>query len=81
MIVPYLLQFKWRIVISLVLIVAGRLLSVANPYVIKEMVDALAEHATSPVDVRHLVFLVLLFFALRWGTDLLGGVKDYVFLK
>ena len=81
LIIPYLMQFKGRILISMVLIVAGRLLSVANPYVIKEMVDALAEHATNPVELGSMVFLVALFFALRWGTDLLGGIKDYVFAK
>ena len=81
MIVPYLLRFKWRIIISLALIVAGRLLSVANPYVIKEIVDSLAEHATSPVSIQYLGVLVAAFFVLRWGTDLLGGLKDYVFAK
>ncbi|MCH7756636.1 ABC transporter ATP-binding protein/permease [Patescibacteria group bacterium] len=81
MLIPYLLRFKWRIIISLALIVAGRLLSVANPYVIKELVDSLAESATTAVDIRYLVVLVALFFILRWGTDLLSGIKDYVFAK
>ena len=66
MLIPYLLRFKWRIIISLALIVAGRLLSVANPYVIKELVDSLAESATTAIDIRYLVVLVALFFILRW---------------
>jgi ATP-binding cassette subfamily B protein len=81
MIIPYLLRFKGRIAVSLLLIVAGRLLAVANPYVIKEIVDALAENATKPVEVASMVFLVGLFFALRWGTDVLSGIKDYIFAK
>ena len=54
MIVPYLFRFKWRIIISLLLIVAGRVLSVANPYIIKELIDALSESALGDIDVRYL---------------------------
>lgn len=77
--VPYLLQYKWRVVVSLALIVAARILSVANPYVIKELVDALSAGATAGFDTRYLFLLVGLFFILRWGTDLLSGIKDYIF--
>ena len=80
-IVPYLMRFKWRILISLALIIVGRLLSVANPYVIKEMVDTLAESAKIAIDVQYLLVLVVLFFFLRWGTDILSGIKDYIFAK
>ncbi len=79
--IPYLLKFKWRVIISLILIVAGRLLSVANPYVIKEIVDMLAESFKIAINIEYLVLLVVLFFFLRWGTDLLSGAKDYVFAK
>ena len=80
-IIPYLLKFKWRILISLALIVVGRILSVANPYVIKEIVDTLAESIKIDINVQYLLVLVVLFFALRWGTDLLSGLKDYIFAK
>jgi len=79
--VPYLLQYKRRIAASLFLIVAARLLSVANPYVIKELVDALAQSVSITPDPRYLILLVVLFFVLRWGMDLLSGFKDYVFAK
>ncbi len=81
MLIPYLFRFKWRIVLSLGLIVVGRLLSVANPYVIKELVDALAESSSIPIDVQYLIILVFLFFWFRWGMDILGGMKDYLFAK
>ena len=79
--VPYLLQYKWRISLSFVLIIIARLLSVANPYVIKELVDALAESASVAPDPHYLVVLVGIFFVLRWGMDVLSGVKDYIFAK
>ncbi|MCH8010774.1 MAG: ABC transporter ATP-binding protein/permease [Candidatus Marinimicrobia bacterium] len=81
MLLPYLSRFKWRIIISLAIVVAGRLFSVTNPYVIKELVDTLAESTGFAIDIRYLAVLVLLFFMLRWGTDLLSGLKDYIFAK
>lgn len=81
MLIPYLLKFKWRIFISLALIIAGRILSVANPYVIKELVDTLAESVKIAIDIQYLILLVVIFFVFRWGTDLLSGLKDYVFAK
>jgi len=79
--IPYLLQYKGRITASLFLIIAARLLSVANPYVIKELVDALAASSKVLPDPRYLIVLVVLFFVLRWGVDLLSGFKDYIFAK
>jgi len=81
MLIPYLLQFKGRIIFSLLLIIGGRLLSVANPYIIKKLVDALAESPLELIDVGYLTTLVILFFVIRWGGDLLEGIKDYVFAK
>ena len=80
-IIPYLAKYKWRIGFSLVLIIAGRLLSVANPYVIKELVDVLAESANITPEPIYLIMLVGLFFVLRWGMDVLDGANDYVFAK
>lgn len=79
--VPYLLQYKWRIIASLSLIIVARLFSVANPYVIKELVDALAESAKVSPDPQYLILLVTLFFGFRWGMDILSGAKDYIFAK
>lgn len=78
-VIPYLLQYKWRVIISLVLIVIGRGFMVANPYVIKELVDTLTEGA--PFNIYLIGALVVLFFIFRWGTDVLSGVKDYIFAK
>lgn len=79
--IPYLLEYKWRVFISLGLIVIARVLSVANPYVIKELVDELSAGVAAGFDTRYLFILVGLFFVFRWGTDLLGGIKDYLFAK
>jgi ABC-type multidrug transport system fused ATPase/permease subunit len=66
MIIPYILRFKRRVIISLLLIVVGRLLSVANPYIIKELVDSLAESSNTDIDIMYLVYLIIFFFLFRW---------------
>lgn len=81
MIIPYLLKFKFRILISLLLIIWSRILSVANPYIIKELVDSLSKNDLLNLDKNYLVFLVILFFAFRWWTDLFDWIKDYIFSK
>lgn len=81
MIIPYLLEYKWRVIASLLLIVVAQLLSVAHPYVIKELIDLLAESSSNSVNPQIVAGLVGLFFILRWGADLVNGVKGYIFAK
>ncbi|PJE64312.1 MAG: hypothetical protein COU90_02575 [Candidatus Ryanbacteria bacterium CG10_big_fil_rev_8_21_14_0_10_43_42] len=78
-IIPYLLAYKWRVVFSLMLIVAGRVFSVANPYVIKKLIDMLVDGALP--NLSFIIGLIILFFIFRWGTDITGGIKDYIFAK
>ena len=33
------------------------------------------------INVQYLSVLVVIFFDLRWGTDILSGLKDYIFAK
>lgn len=78
---PYLFLFKWRIIISIFLLVFARVLSVADPYIIKSLVDTLASNDSTTVNLTLLGILIALFFVLRWGSDLIEGVKTYIFAK
>ena len=78
-VVPYVLEYKWRVLFSLALIITARGFSVANPYIIKKVIDLLVEGA--PYNLFFVGILIALFFIFRWGMDLLSGIKDYVFAK
>lgn len=78
--IPYFLAYKWRILLSLSMLVFSKILAVADPYVMKQLIDTLVGDIAN-VDIRYIALLIIFFFVLRWGTNLLDGAKDYLFAK
>src|SRR3989338_455080 len=75
---PYLWEFKWRVVIALTLLVLSKLANVSVPLVLKEIIDALdTSHAVLAVPV----FLVVGYGVLRLFSTLFGELRDAVFAK
>ena len=75
---PYLWEFKWRVVIALGLLVLAKLANVSVPLVLKEIIDALdSSHAVLAVPV----FLVIGYGVLRLFSTLFGELRDAVFAK
>ncbi|MDO8262661.1 MAG: ABC transporter ATP-binding protein/permease [Gallionella sp.] len=75
---PYLLEFKWRVFIALSLLVLSKLANVSVPLVLKEIIDALDKsHAVLAVPV----FLVVGYGVLRLFSTLFGELRDAVFAK
>ncbi|MBI3902659.1 MAG: ABC transporter ATP-binding protein/permease [Nitrosomonadales bacterium] len=75
---PYLLEFKWRVGIALALLVLAKLANVAVPLVLKEIVDAMGKPQamlTIPV------FLIVGYGLLRLFSTLFGELRDAVFAK
>jgi ATP-binding cassette subfamily B protein len=77
---PYLKVFRGRIIASILLVIASKFLVVAGPYVMKKLIDLLVTFGTS-ASVATIAYLLILFFALQWGGNVLDGMKDYVFAK
>jgi len=76
--VPYLLEFKGRVVLALSLLVCAKLANVTVPLVLKEIVDAMGKpHAMLVVPV----FLVVGYGLLRLFSTLFGELRDAVFAK
>ena len=75
---PYLLEFRGRVVLAVILLVLAKLANVAVPLVLKEIVDALSQtHAALAVPVA----LVIAYGALRLFSTLFGELRDAVFAK
>ncbi len=75
---PYLLEFKGRVVLAMVLLVLAKLANVAVPLALKEIVDAM-NHPQAALAVP--VALVVAYGLLRLFSTLFGELRDAVFAK
>jgi len=75
---PYLWEFKSRVVLALALLVMAKLANVAVPLILKEIIDALDQ----PRALLTLPILLLIAYgALRLCSTLFGELRDAVFAK
>lgn len=79
---PYLWQYKWRVLAALLFMVGAKLANVGVPLLLKQLVDALnvqpGDHAALLVVP---VGLLLAYGALRFSTSLMTELRDLVFAK
>jgi ATP-binding cassette subfamily B protein len=75
---PYLLEFKWRVTVVVILLVLAKLTSVAIPLALKEIVDAM-DKPKAMLAVP--VMLVIGYGLLRLFSTLFGEIRDAVFAK
>jgi len=77
MLLPYLWEYKWRVVIALLFLVAAKVANVGVPLVLKDIVDGL--DSQQAVLVLPLALLVA-YGALRLATVLFAELRDVVFV-
>ncbi len=75
---PYVWEFKGRVVLALVLLVLAKLANVTVPLALKEIVDSLSPGEQM---LALPVALLLGYGALRFGATLFGELRDAVFAK
>ena len=79
---PYLWQYKWRVLLALAFMVAAKLANVGVPVLLKELVDAMS---LPPGDARALlvvpVALLLTYGGLRLATSAFTELRELVFAK
>jgi ATP-binding cassette subfamily B protein len=79
---PYLWQYKWRVVIALMLMVGAKLTNVGVPLLLKELVDAMSLKPGDPQAVLVVpVALLLGYGALRLLTSAFTELRELVFAK
>ncbi len=74
--IPYLLEFKWRVIVAMSLLLFSKLANVSVPLVLKSIIDAMDK--TKSVLVVP-VFLVVGYGVLRLLSTLFGELRDAVF--
>ena len=73
---PYLWEFRTRVLLSLGLLVLAKLANVSVPLTLKEIIDALDQpHAMLPI------FLLISYGILRLCSTLFGEIRDAIFAK
>jgi ATP-binding cassette subfamily B protein len=76
--VPYLWEYRWRVLLALILLVAAKLTNVAVPLVMKEVVDGLdPKLAVLAVPAA----LLAAYGLLRFSTTLFAELRDVVFVR
>jgi ATP-binding cassette subfamily B protein len=75
---PYLWEYKWRVVIALVFLVVAKLANVGVPLVMKEVVDGL-DASVQVVAVP--VALLAIYGILRFSTTLFQELRDVIFVR
>ncbi|MDD5611737.1 MAG: ABC transporter transmembrane domain-containing protein, partial [Gallionella sp.] len=76
--IPYLMEFKGRVILAMSLLVLAKLANVAVPLVLKQIIDALDKsHAVLVVPA----FLIVGYGLLRLFSTLFGELRDAVFAK
>ncbi|HSN42295.1 MAG TPA: ABC transporter ATP-binding protein/permease [Burkholderiales bacterium] len=78
MLLPYLWEFKGRVIVALIFLTAAKLANVGVPLVLKEIVDSLdATHAVLTLPLA----LLAAYGALRLSTTLFAELRDVVFVR
>src|SRR5688572_7647560 len=78
MLLPYLWEFKWRVVVALIFLTTAKLANVGVPLVLKEVVDSL--DPSRAVLVLPLA-LLMAYGLLRLSTTLFAELRDVVFVR
>ncbi|WP_291992879.1 ABC transporter ATP-binding protein/permease [Candidatus Accumulibacter sp. ACC003] len=76
--VPYLWQYKWRVLLALSCLVAAKLATVGVPLVFKEMIDALSSTQQA---LSLPALLLLLYGALRFSSALFTELREILFAR
>ena len=75
---PYLWEYKWRVVIALAFLVVAKIANVGVPLVMKEVVDGLNAPAAA---VAVPVALLAIYGVLRFSTTLFQELRDVLFVR
>ncbi|MEW5903841.1 MAG: ABC transporter ATP-binding protein/permease [Pseudomonadota bacterium] len=76
--VPYLLEFKWRVLLVILLLIGSKLANVAVPLVLKDIVDAMGQPKAMLIVP---VMLIVGYGLLRLLSTLFGELRDALFAK
>jgi ATP-binding cassette, subfamily B, heavy metal transporter len=79
---PYLLEYKWRVIAALAFMVGAKVANVGVPVLLKELVDAMTLKSGDPKAILVVpVALIVAYGLLRLSTSLFTELRELVFAK
>src|SRR3954468_25013613 len=78
LLVPYVLEYKWRVAVALGCLVAAKVANVGVPLIMKQVVDSLDTRLQL---VAVPVALLAVYGVLRFSTTLFAELRDVVFIR
>lgn len=79
---PYLWQYRWRVLLALVLMVAAKLANIGVPLLLKQLVDTMNIRAGSPQAVLVVpIGLLVAYGLLRLSTSVFTELRELVFAR
>jgi ATP-binding cassette subfamily B protein len=75
---PYLLEYKWRVALALTFLVVAKLANVAVPLIMKEVIDGLDPRLQA---LAVPVALLAIYGLLRFSSTLFAELRDVVFVR
>ncbi|MGH8736927.1 MAG: ABCB family ABC transporter ATP-binding protein/permease [Burkholderiales bacterium] len=78
LLLPYLLEYKWRVAVALAFLAAAKVANVGVPLIMKDVVDGL-DAKTAIVAVP--AALLAIYGLLRFSTTLFAELRDVVFVR
>ena len=80
--IPYLWNYKWRVLLALLFLVGAKLSNIGVPLLLKQLVDRLTISAAHPQGLLILPLALLLAYgALRLGATVFTELRELVFVK
>ena len=76
---PYLMEFKQRVALAILCLIAAKVASVGLPFVLKHTVDSLNVETTAEQLVVAPIALIVAYGALRLANVLFGEIRDTLF--
>lgn len=79
---PYLWQYKLRVIFALAMLVAAKLANVGVPVILKQLIDSMTPSVAEPARVLVLpVALLLAYGALRLGMTVFNELREFIFAR
>lgn len=76
---PYLMEFKGRVVLALLCLIAAKVANIGLPFVLKHVVDGLNTEDITTQVIMATMSLVIAYGVLRLSTVLFGEIRDTLF--
>ena len=77
--IPYLLEFKSRVVLALVCLIAAKVASVWLPFILKHIVDSLENSSTLSAFIAIPIGLLLAYGLVRFSNVIFSEIRDTLF--